>query len=58
MNIEALFILFKKNPEMVSIFIAGKGIKKCLDQMMCSEEYLKEGYLVSRCLRGDGVGEK
>lgn len=51
-------MLFKKNPELINIFIAGKGVRKCLEQILVSEESIKEGYLVSCCLRGDGVGEK
>lgn len=57
-NIDDLFKLFRKNQELISIFIAAKGIRKCLDQLMVSDECNKEGFLVSCCLRGDGVGEK
>lgn len=42
----------------MTIFIAAKGIKKCLNQLIINTECHKEGFLVACCLRGDGVGEQ
>ena len=49
---------FSQKEDLITIFISAKGIPKCLKQLITTEECNREGYLVSKCLRDDGVGEK